>query len=86
MISTREHFTEVMYARIIIFLYQMQDQKNIIPNVLPPSTSSNTNQGSVQSSSEPSSSTIQEQQPTTSGSIIVQQHQPTPAHVQQVIS
>ena len=69
--------------RFLITLYCFkQDQKNIIPNVLPPSTIATTHPHSVQSSTVATTTVVQ--QPATSGTIIVQQHQPPPPHVQQV--
>ena len=63
----------------------LQDQKNIIPNVLPPSTTATSVPDSVQPSTVATTTNIQQQQ-TTSGRIVCQPcvGQPTPPHVQQV--
>ena len=63
----------------------LQDQKNIIPNVLPPSTTATSVPDTVRPSTVATTTNIQQQQ-TTSGRIVCQPcvGQPTPPHVQQV--
>ena len=83
-ISTIERLQHILVTPFNIVL---QDQKNIIPNVLPlpPSTASTSVPNSVQPSTVTTNTNIQ-QQPTTSGRIVCQPcvGQPTPPHVQQV--
>merc|ERR1712183_714394 len=69
-----------------VHLRRHQDQKNIIPNVLPLPTASTSVPDSVQPSTVTTNTNIQ-QQPTTSGRIVCQPcvGQPTPPHVQQVV-
>lgn len=67
-----------------VHLRRHQDQKNIIPNVLPPPSAPTSLHPSTQSSACAVTTAIV-QQPTAPGTIIVQQQQAPPPHVQQVV-
>ena len=89
-ISMKEYqrvIERLQHILVTPFNIVLQDQKNIIPNVLPlpPSTASTSVPNSVQPSTVTTNTNIQ-QQPATSGRIVCQPcvGQPTPPHVQQV--
>ena len=90
-ISMKEYYRKsierLQHILVTPFNIVLQDQKNIIPNVLPlpPSTASTSVPNSVQPSTVTTNTNIQ-QQPATSGRIVCQPcvGQPTPPHVQQV--